>query len=456
MTPDVRSGVQLMLTQHGIRQRCVLLAVSGGVDSMTLLDVVAALAHELHLTVHVAHVDHAIRTESPADAAFVEAEALRRGLTFHTTRINIPTLAETSGLGIEATARKHRYDYLTGLAESIGASIVMTGHTADDVIETVLMNIARAGSLETLAGIPRSRPLSESVSVVRPLLEMRRTEIVAYAEGVGVQWVDDPSNAEGIYLRNRVRAEVLPVLESVFGQGIGRNILRLARAMGEMSTVADELAATRLAEHIRFDSHAAMVDVAMLAAEPRVVVDSFLHKSLRLGTADRDRIHDLAGAEVGSQASLSAGRSALRERSEIVITHVDAAKPPEGITVLSKLSATYHREDQTLEVEAIDVRSAILDSTPSGNSAAIIDLDAISGSLYWRPWQPGERMRLLGMDGTKLVSDILTDAKIPHRMRNRIQVVADEQGILWICGVRRSNRGLCTEGTRRAILCTLR
>ncbi|MEY3386572.1 MAG: hypothetical protein RIR53_1383 [Bacteroidota bacterium] len=423
---------------------------------MTLLDVVNDLSRELNLVIHVAHVDHAIRAESGNDAAFVRAEAHRRGLTFHTERIDIPAIARTSGLGIEATARKHRYDYLARLAESIGASIVMTGHTADDVIETVLMNIARAGSLEALSGIPLARPLSASVELVRPLLEFRRADIVAHAQQAGVQWVEDPSNADGIYLRNRVRAEVLPVLQSVFGPGVDKNILRLSKTFGQLSAVVEEFAALRLSELIRRDSDVTMVDVAKLATEPRVIVDTVLQKRLRLGTADRDRIHDLARAEVGSKASLSDGRSAVRERNEIAIVSGDPAKPPVGTVFLTFASATYRREEQTLEVEAFDDRSSILDRIPSGNAAAIIDLDSICGLLQWRPWQPGDRMRQLGMEGSRLVSDILTDAKIPHRMRDHIQVVADEDGILWVCGVRRSNRALCTEGTRRAILCTLR
>lgn len=457
MMSDVRSLVQSQLTRQGVKDSRVLVAVSGGVDSMTLLDVVTSLRDEMGLDVHVAHVDHALRIDSADDSRAIVQEMQRRGVTLHTARLDVPAATADSETGIEATARRVRYEYLTQTAESIGAAFVMTGHTVDDVVETVLMNIARAGSLHALAGIPASRPLSQQVQVVRPLIECRREDILQYARDRGLLWREDPSNSESRFLRNRVRHELLPVLKSVFGPGITRNVLRMAGTMGELAMMVDQMAAAAQESLLRIDPSQAIVDLGCFAKFPRVVTDTVLRRELHMNTVDRDRLHGLIDTEVGTRASLSGGRQAVRDRHNIVVYLVEPSLPPAEEFEISlseeRTAVPYRAGDSMLFVSPSENHSRRSDR-PTRSVA--IDLDQVSGPLRCRPWRSGDKIILKGASGSKLVSDVLTDAKIPHSIRRQVHVVADDEGILWVCGIRQSHRAQFTEDTVRYLLCWVR
>lgn len=453
MSSSVHSDVRRALARHDVRNCRVLIAVSGGVDSITLLDSVAAHAEEMALEVHVAHVDHGLRSDSPADAKAVQAEAARRHIPFHAERVNVRLRAEATGSGIEAAARSLRYDFLVATAQDIGASVIMTGHTADDAVETILMNIARAGSLQALAGIPAERSLSDSVRVVRPLLETRREDVLAYALDRGLVWSEDVSNSEAVYLRNRVRHELLPVMRSVFGPGIAKNILRLGATMKELAEIIEShIDAGKV---LRYAGGNVQVSLAELAHQPRTVIDTILRRELGMNTVDRDRLCDLVTLEVGSIATLSGGRQALRERDHIMIIGAPEAQPPTTkfeIDVTNEAPGSpYRLADEWLHVQIVDTAAQPPTQLPPG--AAAIDIEAVCGRLYCRPWQHGDRLRPRGMQGSKLVSDVLTDAKIPHARRSQVHVLADDDGILWICGLRQADRAVAGKGTVRVLLC---
>lgn len=453
MSSSVRSDVRNALARHNVRNCRVLIAVSGGVDSITLLDAAAACAEDLALDIHIAHVDHGLRDDSIADAEAVKAEAAIRHIPFHTGRVNVRMRAEKTGSGIEAAARWLRYEFLTSTAQDIGASVVMTGHTADDAVETILMSIARAGSLQALSGIPAERILSDSVRVVRPLLETRRQDVVAYARERGLVWSEDVSNAESVFLRNRVRHELLPALTSVFGPGIGRNILRLGATMKDLAQIIEpQIDATEVLRHTNLG---VQIGLSNLVDQPRVVIDTILRRELGMNTVDRDRIHDLTGAVVGSRSTLSGGRQALRERDHVaIITMSDAQPLAEGFEIdiiNGETSSPYRLSEAWLHLQVVNAPVDTPLELPQG--AIAIDFDAICGRLHCRPWQSGDRLRPRGMQGSKLVSDILTDAKIPHGRRSQVHVLADDEGILWICGLRQADRAVAGNGTIHALLC---
>ncbi len=453
MSSVVRADVRNALARYNVRNCRVLIAVSGGVDSITLLDSVAAHAEEMALEVHVAHVDHALREDSALDALAVQAEAGRRKLRFYTVRVDVRLRAHETGSGIEAAARSLRYEFLASTAEAIGATVVMTGHTSDDAVETVLMNIARAGSLHALSGIPAERSLSDSVRVIRPLLEVRRQDVISYAHEHGLCWTEDASNSDPSFLRNRVRHELLPVLTSVFGHGIRRNILRLGSTMKELAEIINMHPGIQTI--LQHTGGGIKISLPEITEQPRVIVDAALRKELVVNSIDRDRIYDLVSADVGSRATLSGGRQALRERDHIMVQVMADAEPPTvefEVDITSEATITPFRlADAWLHVRPVDACAYAPPGVPE--RAVGIDIDAIRGSVRCRPWQHGDRLRLRGMQGSKLVSDVLTDAKIPHARRSQVYVLADDDGILWICGLRQADRAVAGDGTIRYLLC---
>jgi tRNA(Ile)-lysidine synthase len=215
----------------------VVLAVSGGADSMAMLHAAARTRDGWRLT--VAHLDHGLRRDSADDAAFVADAAAALGLPSATRRTDVAALARSEGLSIEAAGRAARYRFLAEVAGADG--LVFTGHTADDAAETVLINMLRGAGLAGAAGIPARRG-----NVLRPLLGERRATLRAWLDAAGIAYRDDPSNADPTFLRNRVRAELLPLLESL-RPGAVDALTRFARLAGDDDALLDLIAAGELA-----------------------------------------------------------------------------------------------------------------------------------------------------------------------------------------------------------------
>jgi tRNA(Ile)-lysidine synthase len=224
----------------------VLLAVSGGADSVAMLRAMQRLKAKSggEGRLFVAHLDHGLRgAESAEDATWLAelCRALELPLTVSTA--DIPTLTVTQGDGWEAAARAARYQFLRETAERIGARYVATAHTADDQVETVLQRILRGTGVVGLAGIPASRELSPSVALVRPMLRIRRSQVLEYLAQLGQKFRCDVSNADPRFTRNRVRHELLPVLREKFNADVDAALLRLAEQSREQQEVVAKLAA---------------------------------------------------------------------------------------------------------------------------------------------------------------------------------------------------------------------
>lgn len=218
----------------------LVLAVSGGADSIALLHGAARLVAtgQRAWRLSVAHLDHALRPGSADDAAFVVAAATELGLAAKVRRTDVAALARDEGSSIEEAGRDARYRFLEEIAPA--GALIATAHTLDDVAETVLINLLRGSGLGGMAGIPARRG-----RVVRPLLDERRAELRTLLDASGVAYRVDPSNADPAFLRNRVRAEVLPVLESIRPGAVER-IGRFSRLAAADDALLDELAAAEL------------------------------------------------------------------------------------------------------------------------------------------------------------------------------------------------------------------
>ena len=223
----------------------VVAAVSGGADSMALLRGLLELKSRAGGSgrIYAAHVNHQLRGEaSAADETWLCQQCRLLEVKLLVERIDTAALAERQGDGLEAAARDARYRLLPALAESVGARFVATGHTRDDQVETVLLQLLRGTGLRGLAGMRFTRPLSSSVSLVRPLLGRRRAEVLFFLTAVGQQYREDASNADSVFARNRLRHELLPLLRQDFNREVDAAVIRLAEMAGEAQAVIDDLA----------------------------------------------------------------------------------------------------------------------------------------------------------------------------------------------------------------------
>jgi tRNA(Ile)-lysidine synthase len=264
----------------------VVVAVSGGADSMALLRGLLDVKRQAGGAgrIHAAHVNHQLRgDDSGADAEWLcqQCERLETPLTVQCC--DVAALASEQGDGVEAAARAARYRLLTAAAESIGARFVALGHTADDQAETILFRLLRGTGLRGLAGIPARRRLSPSVSAVRPMLGLRRGEVLQYLQAIGQGCREDASNVDSRFARNRVRHELLPRLRESFNRDVGASLVRLGALAEEAQGVIEDLSEELLGQCRRDspDGDGIVLATGPLKASREILVCEVLRRAWR-------------------------------------------------------------------------------------------------------------------------------------------------------------------------------
>ena len=318
---------------HGMlpREGTVLLAVSGGADSLAMLHAMAALVRRRFpgLKLHVGHLNHGIRgAAASADARFVREECRRLGVLCTVGRANVPALAQARGVGTEEAGRDARYAFLVRLARRIGARTVATAHHAGDQAETVLMRIRRGAGPRGLAGIPHVRELptpdAAPLRLVRPLLDVSREEIDAYVLARALAPRIDATNRSSLYLRNRVRLRVLPGMETRW-PGVRTGLLRVADAARSLRTASERLRRKAAQGLTRVEDGCLLIDAARARRLPQSLVADAVDDALREAGLLRRMLTQRDFAALAkllrrrSAVSLSGGLIAKREGNEIAV-----------------------------------------------------------------------------------------------------------------------------------------
>jgi len=437
----------------------VIVAVSGGADSMALLEALAELRGQLGLCLFVAHLNHGLRGDAATgDAAAVASRAAALGIACHSRSADVAALWRQSGGSLEAVARRARYAFLEQVAGEVGAARVALGHTADDQAETILLGLLRGGELAALCGMPRQRPLSpvSKAMVVRPLLDVSRGEVVDYLLQRGLRWREDSSNADDSFERNLVRHDLLPALEARLGAGFREGILRLGPRAAALGQAVDALARSCLAGDLKGDSVA--LDAARAAALPRLVQRTAARlafeqasKTEELRRRAADAIVGLLRGGSGREVRLPGGLVAERSY-EVVLFHPVRAAP---IPIRTDLAVPGRVElpGVGLWIEAEESEGAVAD--PAAVRAAdrweeTFDLDQTGERLVVRSRRPGDRFVPLGGSTAVKLKDFLMSERVPRAEREATPVVVGKLGIVWVVGVRLDDRVKITPATRRA------
>jgi tRNA(Ile)-lysidine synthase len=257
----------------------VVLAVSGGADSVALLRAIVSLnaAAGGKGRLFVAHLHHGMRGEAAdADVAWLESLCARLGVDLEVGKSDVAAIASEQGDGWEAAARTARYDFLRQVAEKVGARYVATAHTADDQVETILQRILRGTGIDGLAGMRTARPLSPSVVLVRPMLGLNRGEVIEYLSGIGQDYRTDATNDDTQWTRNRLRHELLPQLRERYNAQVDAALLRLSAQAGDLEQLVSEMAAQLAVDCLVVGPAETLVDCARLeSVEPVLVREVF-------------------------------------------------------------------------------------------------------------------------------------------------------------------------------------
>ena len=426
----------------------VLLAVSGGADSTALLVAFRELAPAMNLQLTVAHLNHGIRgREADADARFVEDAARGMGVAAVVGRANVPLRARTRGVSLEMAAREARYDFLRRTARQVGADVVATAHTADDQAETVLLRLVRGAGPQGLGGI-RADVMLRGMRVVRPMLDVTRSEVVGFLRGCGVSWREDTTNRELSYQRNRVRHEVLPLIESTLNPRVRKSLIRAADVIDQENRWLDTLAAGILAgagadrrirgRRVRALQTAPLAELPA-AARRRVFRLWLASVGVPPETIDFDvtsRIESLLKRKAGGGRTVLAGGWEVRRRYGELVAERRAvfASFRVSITVPGETEV----EQAGIEVRATLAEGVVRDrrSRPGRVPArASISREALGRKrIYVRSWRPGDRVKPLGMRGTRKLQDVLVDAKVPAAERAEVPLFECGGEIIWVPG----------------------
>jgi tRNA(Ile)-lysidine synthase len=428
----------------------VLLACSGGADSVAMTRVFSAIARPRKLRLTLVHLNHGTRGEaSEGDEQFVRSLAAELDLPCVVERRDVKRMARRRKVSLEMAARDARYSFFAEAAVTAGAGIVATAHTLDDQAETVLLNLGRGTGLAGLGGIPYVTD-RDSVRVVRPLRDMRRADVIRYLSRNEFAWRDDASNADECHLRNRVRHTIIPAMARALNPEVVDAIARTSRVAAD-----DDAWLTSLAEELMgacqypapsagedFDLAVAVLANLPVAARRRVLRLWLAHRGAPVEQVSLemvDRIDALVRGRRGSgTVVLSAGWRI--ERSYGCLRVARTRDRDQEIAFRYRVQ----RSGMTLVPEAsLCVETSVAEGVwrePSQGigmlpARASLSLKALGRSaLFVRSWREGDRMCPRGMRGSKKLQDVFSDAKVERSMRGCVPLLECRGEIVWLAG----------------------
>jgi tRNA(Ile)-lysidine synthase len=430
----------------------IVAAVSGGVDSMVLLDLLMREREALGVNLIIAHFNHQLRgDESDADEQFVAQRAQHYGIELYVDRANTAEVARHLRLGIQETARNLRYDFFTKLLESSGYDAIATAHNADDNAETVLFNLFRGAGVQGLSGIPVVR---QDKKIIRPLLFARRSEIEQYAEAERITFRTDSSNEKDTYTRNLLRHQVLPLIRDQINPGIIETLQRSSELFRELEVYLTYSARTALDVVATHQSETEItLSIPRLRSHPVLLQQYVVILAAQAVTGRRPdyeevtRTLELTEGLTGSWVMLTEHQGVYRDRDALVFRPMQT---PAEFRIVILQSHRYEFNDFRFSSELIEGNGW---KPTQGGSTEYIDADILPpGHLVLRTWSEGDWFVPLGMKSRKKISDFFVDAKIPLYEKRSYPILETQEGtVVWLCGQRIDDRFKVTEATRRVL-----
>ncbi len=433
----------------------VLVALSGGADSVCLLGVLCRLKEQLNISVAAAHLNHMIRgEEAERDMEYAKKLCSGLGITLHTKSVNVPELAAKQGISEELAGRNARYDFFKELSAEFGYNKIATAHNRNDRAETVLMRIMRGTGIDGLCGIKYKR----EDGVIRPVLDVERADIEAYCAENGLEYCVDSTNLSNDYTRNKIRNELIPFIEQGFNPGITDTLCALADNSLEDAEFINGYA-KRLYKRINSPMpkrYPNLVDIETLKA----VDDSICTRLIRIALRDKmgdaynpgrthiDLIKNLLDKETGACAELPDGLKAYVKYGWLELT-TEADKQTDDYCYEIEITDKLKAEDDGISFKITE------ENFKPGKNQMVLNYDLLEDKkLFLRNRRMGDRMVFFADGRTRKIKDYFIDKKIPRSERAGIPLLCTEDEVVAIIGDRVSEAYKPNKDTKKGLVIT--
>lgn len=452
----------------------VVVGVSGGADSVCLLNVLARWQKALDIKLYIAHLNHQLRgAESESDSEYVASLASKLGMPATIGKCDVAAYRAERNCSVEEAARELRYDFLTGVANDVGASRIAIGHTRNDQVETILMHILRGAGTSGLRGLKPCSPvpyeshqssaIGYRILVIRPLLGITREETIGYCQEHQLKPRVDSSNLSLSFFRNRLRLKLLPLLRE-YNPNVDEALLRLAEIAGDDVCFLEQQAFQLWDKVARQEGDVVYLDKRKTSSLPvalqrqliRLAVDRVLGDTRDVEANHIEAIRSLLIKQVGKRTLLPHGLVCRGEYDEVVLG-LSPTWPCPFPAFYGEFPVKMPGETSlpgwrvTAGISSVIAGEAKQYQQKGRSFVAEFDLHRVGNCLFVRKRQPGDRFQPLGMDMPKRLQKFMVDAKIPLTWRESIPLVCSPQQILWVVGWRIDDRVKVTENTKEIL-----
>lgn len=456
---------------HGMLKEndSVVVGVSGGPDSVALLHVLRALTERFSLKLGIAHLNHSLRqNDSDTDAVFVETLSERLGLPCHIHKEDVHEYQIKNRLSLEEAARHVRYTFLNGVAEANGYHKIALGHHSDDNAELVLMNLFRGSGPLGLSGIP---PVRDG-KIIRPLIRLRRAEIIDFLNQNRLKYVSDPSNRDTRYLRNRVRHKLIPLLKTDYNPNISDTLNRLSSIiLSEEAWIEDVIhplfeKSVVNVKNDRISFSVSMLDGLHTAAQRRILrkaISRIKGNLRRIGFVNIDAVIDLLEKGPAYGRLDLPDRIRIRRNGDILLISREKS-PLRNLDVESDHPEPFVFEYKIPKPESVFIKEigahmeftemsteTLPEGCCTGQYTGFFDKDTLGFPMVIRNYRQGDAFRPMGMTGTQKLKKFFIDKKVPRSERIKCPILLSRNKIIWVVGHRTDESVKMTPSTRNVL-----
>ena len=423
----------------------IILGVSGGADSVCLLYIINTIKEEYALNITAVHINHMIRETAGRDEDFTRKLCEKLGVKFVSYKTDCPAISERDGISLEEAGRNERYRLFNETGEKEYGKDnykIAVAHHMDDLAETLIFNMARGTGINGLASVK-----CKSGNIIRPLLCVTRAEIEEYLYRAGVEYVNDETNFSDDYARNKIRHKIIPTMNEITEKAVN-HMASCAGQLGEIEDYLRDQTDLLWEKYVReFEKEILILDTVL--NEHPALVKRVIHRAL---TEVAGRARDISAIQIEAVLNLFELQTG---RKRDLIYNMEALRVYEGVKILTKKEVSEEDKENILGMLHFEIKDRdFSQNIPTDLYTKWFDYDKIKYSLNVRFRREGDYLTVNEQNAKKLLSDYMTNEKIPSDKRDEIPLLADGDHILWVAGYRISNYYKVTDETKKIVVAT--